>query len=324
MIDRLAHTTEVSHHRTHHAARKTTGEQQRGHHLVAGVDEVAEPLIDELLRHGTGLHVSVHIDVWHIEVSMLQHALHRNNIRMNLTPSQRLNSGIDNISTILTDLENRSHRQTWTRVAMILDKNIRMLCLNTFRELTEECRLTNTSHILQADLLCTGSDLFISKFLIVVECMNRRGRDAQCSLRGHATFLCPLDRRSNIADIVQAIEDTRDIRALCMLDTIHHLTHIVRHRIHAESIQATVQHVSLDTSLVERGCESTNGLVRILACKELHLLKGTAIGLNAREATHLDKHRSYLGKLVGTRLKLTAALPHVTIDKTELNLFLHI
>ena len=52
-------------------------------------------------------------------------------------------------------------------------------------------------------------------------------------------------------------------------------------------------------------------------------LECATIGLDAREATHLNKHGCYLGKLVGARLKLAAALPHVTIDKTELNLFLH-
>jgi hypothetical protein len=82
--------------------------------------------------------------------------------------------------------------------------------------------------------------------------------------------------------------------------------------------------MSLDTGFMERSCESTHSLVRILTGKELHLLEGATIGLYTREATHLDEHGGYLGKLVSTRLKLTAALPHVTIDKTELNLFLHI
>ena len=74
---------------------------------------------------------------------------------------------------------------------------------------------------------------------------------------------------------------------------------------------------------MERGRESANRLVRVLAGKQLHLLECATIGLDAREATHLNKHGCYLGKLVGARLKLAAALPHVTIDKTELNLFLH-
>ena len=64
-----------------------------------------------------------------------------------------------------------------------------------------------------------------------------------------------------------------------MLHLVHQCTHIVGHRIHAEGVQTTVEHVRLDASLMERLAESTHGLVRILTREELYLLEGAAIGL---------------------------------------------
>ena len=62
------------------------------------------------------------------------------------------------IGTIVADLEDRSHRETRTRVTVVLDDDLRILVLNHLGEFAEECWLADTCHILQTDFLCTGSD----------------------------------------------------------------------------------------------------------------------------------------------------------------------
>jgi len=152
---------------------------------------------------------------------------------MYLTPRQRLDGGVDDVGAVLADFQDRSHAQTRTGMAVILNDNLGMLILDHLGELAQEGRLTDTGHILQADFLCTGLYFLICQTAVVFKRMNGRSGDTQCSLWCHTCFLGPFDRRRNVADVVQAIEDTGNIHALSMLDAIHHRTHVVRHRIHA-------------------------------------------------------------------------------------------
>ena len=68
--------SEVGHHRAHHASGQSAAQQERRHVLVAGVDEVAQPLVDELLCERACLHVGAHVDVGHVEALVAQHRLH--------------------------------------------------------------------------------------------------------------------------------------------------------------------------------------------------------------------------------------------------------
>ena len=81
--------------------------------LIGRIDEVAKPVVDELLGQCTSLHIGVHIQISHLEALVLQHRLYRDDIWMNLTPRQRFDGGINHISAIVTYLEDRSHRETW-------------------------------------------------------------------------------------------------------------------------------------------------------------------------------------------------------------------
>ena len=54
--------------------------------LVGRIDEVAKPIIDELLSECTGLHIGIHIQIGHLEALILQHRLNRDDIGVNLTP----------------------------------------------------------------------------------------------------------------------------------------------------------------------------------------------------------------------------------------------
>jgi hypothetical protein len=153
--------------------------------------------------------------------------------------------------------------------------------------------------------------------------VNRRIGDTERTLWSHATFLSPLDRRNDVAHIVQTIKDTGDISTLLSLHLVHQCTYIIRHRIHTKSVQTTVEHVSLDTYLIERLTESANCLVRIFACEEIYLFEGTTIRLNTAKAAHFDNNWGNLSQLIFTWLELTRALPHVSINETELNFLLH-
>ena len=54
--------------------------------LVGGIDEAAQPVVDELLSQRAGLHIGIHIQVCHLEALVLQHALNRDDVRVDLTP----------------------------------------------------------------------------------------------------------------------------------------------------------------------------------------------------------------------------------------------
>ena len=126
-------------------------------------------------------------------------------------------------------------------------------------------RTTNTGHILQADLLCTAFDQLLRKVDIILSIMHFRIGDTHRGLRRHARFLRPFDGRDDITRVIQTAEDTSDIRALCVLHFVHQLTHIRRNRVHTQRVQTTVQHMGLDTRLVEGFTEGTNRQVRVLA-----------------------------------------------------------
>ena len=219
---------------------------------------------------------------------MLQHRLNRDDVRVNLTPRQRLNCCIDNVGAIVADFQNTCHRQTWARVAVILNNNIRMACLDGLSQRTEQCGLTNTCHILQTDFLCTGSNNLVGNVGIILNCMYRRSRDTKGSLWGHACSLSPFYRRNDVTNIVQTAEDTCDIHALSMLYLIHQRTHIIGYRVHAQRVQTAVKHVCLNTHLIEWLTESADGSIGVLACQQVHLLKGTTIGLYTVEHAHVD------------------------------------
>ena len=66
--------------------------------------------------------------------------------------------------------------------------------------------------------------------------MDGRGGDTQGSLWRHARFFRPLDAWNDVANIVQTIENARDIHALGMFHLVHQGTHIIGYGIHAQCI----------------------------------------------------------------------------------------
>ena len=96
---------EVSHHRAHHTTGQTAAYEEGRGEEVGGVDEVAEEVIDELLREGTRLHVGIHVDVGDLVASIDEHLTDGDDVWVNLTPGEGFHSYVDDVGAVVTDLE---------------------------------------------------------------------------------------------------------------------------------------------------------------------------------------------------------------------------
>ena len=291
--------------------------------LVGRIDEVAQPLVDKLLSERAGMHIGIHIDFGHVEALVLEHTLHRDDIRMHLSPAQRFDGCVDDVGTIITYLQDGSHRESRTGVSVILYDDIGMLFLDSLGERAQHCRLTYSRHVLQTDFGRTGRNEFVGDVAIVVNRVYWRRCDTQGSLRRHSCLGSPLDAWDDVSHIVQAAEDTGYIHTLCMLHLVHQLAHVVGHRIHPERIQSTVEHVGLDASFVKRLAEGSNSIVGILTGEQVNLFKCTAIGFYSRKTAHLNNNRRNALQLVLAGLKFSRGLPHISINETKLNFLFH-
>ena len=208
-------------------------------------------------------------------------------------------------------------------MAVVLDNHVGMLRLDALGQGSEQRRLTDTGHVLQTDLFGTGSNQLIGDIAVVFHGVNGRCGDAQRGLRRHTGGLRPFNAGYDVARVVQSAEDTGDIDTLRMFNFVLQLTHVVRHGVHAQSIQAAVKHVGLDAHFVERLAESANGMVGVFSGQEVHLLKGTTVGLYTGETSHVDDGGSDAFELVLARLEFSRRLPHVAVNKTKLDFLFH-
>ena len=116
--------------------------------------------------------------------------------------------------------------------------------------------------------------------------MDGRGGDTQSSLWRHARFFCPLDAWNDVANIVQTIENARDIHALGMFHLVHQGANVIGYGIHAQCIQSTIEHVCLDTHLVKGCAEGADSIVRVLACQQIYLFKSASVGFYTSKTAH--------------------------------------
>ena len=147
---------------------------------------------------------------------------------------------------------------------MVLNRNLRVFLLDVGHDATQCVRATDSGHILDTDLIRTQLDQLIRHLGVILHRMHRRVCDTQRALRDHACLFRVLNRGSDIAHIVQATERTCDVRTLRLLHLIEKATYIVRHRTHTQTVQRTIQHVRLDTRLMERLRPLTNRFIGIL------------------------------------------------------------
>ena len=198
-----------------------------------------------------------------------------------------------------------------------------MFFLDCLHKLTQEHRATDTRHIFQTDFWSSRFDKLFCNVGIIFYGMARRESDTKSSLRNHATFLGILNGRNDISYIVQTTENTGNINSLLIFHFIHQLTHIGRNRIHTQPVQATVKHVGLDTRFMQRLSESTDCLVRIFAIQQIDLFESTPIRFHSGKTTHFNDYWSNASQLVCTWLIFTRGLPHIAVDQTEFDFFLH-
>ena len=177
-------------------------------------------------------------------------------------------------------------------MTVVLDDDIGMLGLDGLGQCAQQSRLANTCHILQTDFLSTGGNHLVGNFRIIFDGMHRTGSDTQRSLWNHTSGLGPLDRGDNITCVVQTTENTGDVHTLSFLHLVHQFANVVGNRVHTQGVKATIQHVCLDTHLIERLTESTYSQIGVLASHEVHLLKGATIGFHTGKAPHVNDNGS--------------------------------
>ena len=199
-----------------------------------------------------------------------------------------------------------------------------MILLDGARETAEHGRLSYSRHVLEAYLLGTGGYHLVGDIAVILHCMYGRRGDAERGLRCHAGLCGPLDARYDVAHVVESAEDTGYVHALCVLHLIHKLPHVIGYGVHAQCVQAAIEHVRLNPCLIEGLAESAYGIVRVLSREQVDLLEGTTVGLHTGEAAHVYDDRRDALQLVFARLELTRRLPHVTIYETELYFLFHL
>lgn len=93
-----------------------------------------------------------------------------------------------------------------------------------------------------------------------------------------------------------------------MLHFIHEATHVSWNGEHAQSIETTVEHVSLDADFIERFGEGAYSFVWVLTCQKVDLLESTTIGFYATKAAKDKANAS------GMTPEEAAALKHAKAD----------
>ena len=266
-VDSALEALEVGHHRAHHSARKAAAHEQRAHLGVGRVDPVAEEVVDKLLREAAHLHVCVHIQILHKESVGLQHLPDGDHVRMDLAPGERLDGHVQDIGSGAGHLQHRGRGEARSRVAVVLDKNMRVFLLDVACELAEEGRTADSRHILEADLVGSIFNDLVDDAHVIFNSVDRGVGDGEGNLRDHSAFLGELDGAAQVSVVVQAAEGAGDVGALLFLDLEHQFPDIRRYRVHSESVEASFKHMRLDAGLVERGCPAADGHVGVLAEK---------------------------------------------------------
>ena len=147
--------------------------------------------------------------------------------------------------------------------------------------------------------------------------------DAERCLWNHSGFECITDGRDDVARFVQSAEDAGDVHALRMFHLVHQAAHVGGYGIHAQRIQPAVEHMGLYACILEGLGKGTNRFIRVLAIEKVHLLEGSAVGLDAGKASHFDNQRGDAHQLIHSRLIFTGRLPHIAVNKTEFDFFFH-
>ena len=322
-IDGSVNSFQVAHHASHHTARQAAANQQRGAYAVARVDVESEEVIDELLGKLACLHIGFHIDVFHQESCIFQHRLNRDDIGMDHAPRQWLHGTVDNVGTGFGHFEGRSHRESGTRVTVVLHFDVRIFLLHLIDEFAERSRTADACHVFQGNFVSSELDQLIDDGHVIFNSVYRRVGNRKGCLRYHSGLFGIFHREFEIAGVVQSAEGTHDIYTLCFLNLAHQLADIFRHAVHTQSVEGTLEHVGLYSGLVELFGPGPYCLVGIFAIHKVYLLEGASIGLDAVKTAHGNNNRGDPYQLVDTWLIFSRRLPHITVNKAKLYFSCH-
>ena len=186
-------------------------------------------------------------------------------------------------------------------MAVILYDDVGVFVLDAFGQAAQEGRTADAGHILEADLVAAVFHHFVHYVHIVLDGMDGGVGDAEGYLGDHAALLGEDDGVLEVAVVVEAAERAGDVGSLLGLHFIHEPPHIPGYGIHTEGVEASLQHVCLNTDFVERGGPCSYGFVGVLAEEEVYLLESSSVGLYSVEASHIDDDRGDLDKLVNPR-----------------------
>ena len=180
---------EVSHKRTHHTTRQTRLDKQGVVDAVEVRTVVAKKIVKHCLDLRAHFHISFHIDFLDLESGILEHFLYGNHIGVTGSPGKRRHTYVNIIATRLTYFEYGSHTESRTGVRMILDYDIRPVCLDSGNDLAERHRPSYAGHILEAYLVGSSFDELLGEIYIIIDGMYRRMGYAKRSLGNHSGFL---------------------------------------------------------------------------------------------------------------------------------------
>ena len=138
----------VCHQRTHHTAWKTWLHKQRVVDTVEFWTIVTKEVIHHFFNLSSNFHVGFHIDFLHLKTCIFKHFLNCYDVSMSRTPCKRSHSGIHIVATILTNFKDACHVETRTRMRVILNNDVLLVCLDTSHNFTERIWAANTCHIL--------------------------------------------------------------------------------------------------------------------------------------------------------------------------------
>ena len=100
---------------------------------------------------------------------------------------------VQDISAGAGHLKHRGRGEARSRVAVVLDKNMRVFLLDVACELAEEGRAADSRHVLEADLVGAIFNNLVHDAHVVLDRVDRGVGDGEGNLRDHSAFLGEFD-----------------------------------------------------------------------------------------------------------------------------------
>ena len=220
---------------------------------------------------------------------------------MYLAPGEGLYGYVKVICPCTRNLQHRRGGKSRPGVTVVLHLDVWVLLLDSFYKFSKHIWTADTSHVLEADFIGPILHNLVHDVHIIRHGVDGGVGDGKRHLGNHAALFGTNHGALEVAVVIEAAEAARYVRALLLLHLEHKFPYIQRHGVHPERIQAALQHMGLNPSLVERRSPCTHSLVWVLSKEEVHLLKRAAVCFHTVKAAHINDCRSHLHQLIHTR-----------------------